>query len=278
MVNIDPTIILYSIASTFKNILKIEVCEKTDEYIDNLTDEYEKLDVEERVYYSKYCNEIGKLLNDYLPNIHYFEINTDINSQIVHDFKLTWDKNETIPICLNYNTVGINNIIPRKLMKACRYQRNTNISKKYIPEYARLNNKCFKKLKKYEKFSKIPAEKKMDNLLEPFTDLVVSTISRKKKCANNLFNHMFSEVDRIVIKLHKTKFFVYDFSKDIDRAERYRIKKLGKNMFSIQFNNGAVFHLTLKSNSDLIKKILSIKFTVAFYNIDELFLVNSIKI
>ena len=275
---IDEQLLLYNVANTFNTILSIDICDNTKKYLKSQAKSFAKLDTEQKMYYAKYAIQFAKSLMDYLKNITYFELNVDADHDIIHDFRLTWNKKNIAHISMSHDSIITKDIIPEKLMKICKYKGNTNISKLYTQEYKKLNDKGYKRAQNKNKYSELSIETKNSAILEPVCDLVISTLSKKRKCASNLYSYLFVESDRIVFKLYKNRFTVYDFGKDLDDVESFRMKLHEGNEILITFNNGTKFELVLKTNATEIKEHLSIKFHTNFKNMDELFAVGNYTI
>ncbi len=86
--SVNDKILLYSLATTFSTILKIDTCENTKKFIKKNLDQYLELDVSDKIYYSEYSLKLSKTLIDYLGDIILFELNPDNESEINHDFNL----------------------------------------------------------------------------------------------------------------------------------------------------------------------------------------------
>lgn len=270
---INEKLLLYSLANTFHTTLGIDVCNDTKKFINVMEKKFAKLSVNEKIYYTKYSIQLAKSLMDYLKDITAFELNTDSKNEIVHDFRLVWKKKNIAHICMSHNSINVRDIIPNKLMKICKYKRNTKMYKTYTNKYNDLNDKGYQKIKKYNKYSELTEKNKNNTIIYPIRDLILSTLSKKRKCATNLFNYLFGEQDRIVFRLYRNRFTMYDFGKRIDNAESFRMKLNQDNDIIITFNNTTKFILTLQTNASKINKNLSIKFHTIFKNMDELFAV-----
>ncbi|XWV24602.1 hypothetical protein QJ856_gp1185 [Tupanvirus deep ocean] len=272
---VNEKMLLYSLANTFSTTLGVDICDDTKAYLKSKSKAFAKLDVEEKMYYAKYSIQLAKCLMDYLDDISLFEINTDADSEIVHDFKLTWSDDNIAHVCMSHISINIKDIIPEKLMKICKYKGNTNICKYYLQEYKKLNEKGYKKIQNKSKYSELTDKTKNTAILEPVCNLVLNTLSKKRKCAVNLYNHLFGETDRIVFKLYKNRFTMYDFGVELDDVESFRMKLNPGNEILLTFNNETKFVLTLQTNATDIKEHLSLKFHTNFKNMDELFAVKS---
>lgn len=268
---IDEKLLLYCLANTFSTTLNVDICDDTVAYIKSKTKSFGKLSVTEKMYYTKYSIQLAQSLMEYLDKITLFELNTDTEHDILHDFRLTWSGDNISHISMSHTSINTKDLIPEKLMKICKYKKNTNVSKEYTAKYKTLNEKGYKKIQDSSKYSELTGKKKSSAILEPFCDLVLNTLSKKRKCSQNLFNHLFNESDRIVLKLYKNRFIIYDFGIELDDVESYKMKLLEGNIITISFNNKTKFSLCLQTNASEIKEHLSIKFHTSFKNMDELF-------
>lgn len=271
---LDHTLLLYSIAQTFNNSLLIPICSDTKLFLKKTADSYLKLNRTEKMYYTSYATKLADSLSNYLTGITLFELNDDDQSEIVHDFRLKWKKSQVSYICMCHKSINIRDIIPEKLMKFCGYTKKTNICKDYLVDYNNLNEKIYNKINDNEKYSDLNDKTKTNAVLAPFCSLVVDTLSGKRKCAEKLYTHLFDEADRIVLKLYKNRFIMYDFGIETNEIQSYKMKKESKNTISVTFNNDACFILSLNTNATDIKARLSLKFRTNFVNIDDLFAVD----
>jgi hypothetical protein len=271
---INDKLLLYTLANTFNTTFGINICDDTKAYIKSKAKIFKKLDNNDKKYYAKYAIELGNGLMDYLENITHFEINTDADNDIDHDFRLIWGEQNIAHISMSHNSINVKDIIPKKLMKICKYKGNTNTCKIYTQQYKKINDKNYDKIQNKNKYSELNVKTKTA-ILNPICNLVVTTLAKKRKCASNLYNHLFEESDRIVLKLYKNRFTIYDFGKDLDKVESFGMKLNQDNEILITFNNKTKFSLILHTNASLIKKDLSLKFHTNFKNMDELFAVKS---
>lgn len=270
----EKELLLYSLANTFNTTLNVGICDNTKAYLKSKSKSFSKLETSEKIYYTEYSIRLAQTLSDYLDEISFFELNTDSEHDIIHDFRLTWKNDNISYISMDHNTINIKDLIPEKLMKICKYKRNTNVCKAYIEEYYKINDHAYKKIKHKNKYSELDNELKNSVILEPICDLIMKTLSKKRKCASNLYNYLFFESDRIVFKLYKNRFTMYDFGKEMDNVESYRMKLNQGNQIMITFNNNTKFSLVLHTNASDIKQHISIKFHTTFKNMDELFAIS----
>lgn len=271
---IDTNILLYSLANTFANILGVPISKKTTKYLNNGLQNFTELSLEDRIYYTKYSIKLAQNLSEYIKGIKLFEINTDSEPDVIHDFRLKWKKDNITHISMSHSGINIRDIIPEKLMKICKYKKNTKTCKYFMENYKKITTKAYKKLQTSTKYSELSDKSKNSNLIEPVCNLVIGTLSKKRKCASHLYNHLFPETDRIVLKLYKNRFTIYDFGKELNDVESFRMKING-NRITITFNNTVKFALVLHTNASEIKEHISLKFHTRMENIDELFAVSS---
>jgi hypothetical protein len=275
--SVDINLILYGLPKVFNSFLSVDICHNTKSFLESNAKIFNKLDTDIKIYYLKYSLNIAQCLSNYLMNISIFELNTDLECDIVHDFKLKWGKNKIAYISLSHYSINVKDIIPDKLMKICKYSGKTNICKNYKTEYNKINNNGYKKIKSNVKYSDVKKKTKDKEIFEPVCELVVDTLSRKRKCAEYLYNHLFNESDRIVFKLYKNKYTMYDFGKKLNSVESFKMKSDSDtdNIIIITFNNNTKFKLCLQTNATEIKEHLSLKFHTTFVNIDEIYLIES---
>ncbi len=278
MIKLNKSLLLYSLAKTFKSTFDVPLCLNTKSYIDKHSANFSDLQSDEKIYYVTYAMKLAKTFIDYLIDITLFETNANDDEEISHDFRLGWGKANIMHISMCHTSININDIIPQKIMKICGFTKNTNICKKYLEEYSDLNEKIYAKINDCERYSELSAKTKHKKILEPFTELVVNTLGKKRKCAEKMYNHLFKECDRIVLKLYKNRFVVYDFCLQPDNVTSYSMKLESSNVIKITFNNGSVFELTLNTNAFEVKENISLKFHTKFCNIDEIFAIATEKV
>ena len=274
---INTKVLLYSIAKTYHNILGVSISNNTKKYLKNESENFLNLPLDERIYYTKYSIKLAQSLSEYFKGIKLFEINTDPTSDTVHDFRLTWRKGNVAHISMSHNSINVRDLIPEKLMRICKYKKNTKICKYYMDKYEKISGSAYKKFKtkRKNKYSEVSNKSKNRILLEPICNLVVNTLSKKRKCSLNLYNYLFAESDRIVLKLYKNRFTIYDFGTKLDEVESFRMKLVEEKELLITFNNGVKIGLVLQTNASEIKEHISIKFRTNFKNMDELFAVST---
>lgn len=277
---IRETATLYCLATTFKTLTKIS--DETEAFLDQKKRRFDKLTSDEKLYYSRYAIRIVQRLVDYLENITLFDINDEPeNYKTVHDFRLHWGTERVANICLSISpkNILIRDIIPIKLMRCCGYTKKTKVAKSYYANYRKFSARVHRKFEGFDKFSEIKEEDKDRIILKPLNDLLVTTLSRRKKCTGNLYRTLFGERHRLVIRLNKSRFTLYDFSvKSQQEVVGFRMKKLAKNVVRIKFSNGAIFALVPITNSTHIKENLSLKFKTKFVNLNDMFAISCDKI
>lgn len=276
---IDTEILLFYLIKTFNTTLGIDISDETSSYLKKKSKTCVIINQEDKLYYSKYALKIAEALNKYLTDISFFEIKinnkNDEDNEIVYDFKLTWGKKNIIHISMNHNTINTKDIIPEKMMKICKYKRNSNICKEYTERYTKLAEKIYQKISSVEKYSELTDKIKHKYIYEPICQLVMDVISKKRKCVEYLYNYLFDESNRIVLKLYKNRFIIYDFDKEMNEVESFKMRYNGKNTITILFNNNTCFDLVLHTNAIEIKEHISLKFRNLFKNIDDFFAVDS---
>ncbi|CAH6421656.1 Hypothetical protein MVR_LOCUS317 [uncultured virus] len=272
--------LLYNLITTLKNSFAIGICTDFEKYLKAKGKEFLKLDVTDKTYYIKYGLQLSECLMNYYEDFTGVELNLDPDHDIEHDLRLVWDSDEerVIHISLNHASIKIQNVIPDKLMRICNYKGNTNICKEYRKEYSRLAKRAYEKIRANEKYSELSHKTKSKVIFVPFSDLLVNTLAKKRKCAKPLYSHLFSECDRVVFKLYKNRFTMYDFEKEMSTVDSFRMKLSTDNTIMINFNNGTKFQLVLQTNASKIKEHLSLKFHTQFKNMDELFAVHTCTI
>ncbi|AKI80341.1 hypothetical protein QJ850_gp358 [Acanthamoeba polyphaga mimivirus] len=287
----DKNILLYAIANNFKETLGLKVCKSTKGYISEYAESYSELSNNDKMYYTKYAIAIINCLSKYLEDqfeqkMCMFKMN-DEDSEVVHDFRIVCDNEEVIHLSMDYKKIGVNPIIPDRLMKLCGYNKNTNMYKEYTKNYNNICKNIYKKIGSYDKYSELSDKQREKIIYRPMNELLINTIGGKKKCTEKLYEHVFPEgvnANRIVIKWHKNRFIVYDFRTQVDEIKSFKLspfKSKSKQseddarILYLTFKNGSKlepqFILTLNTNSTDINEHISLKYTIKLDNIDELF-------
>lgn len=282
--SIDTKCLLYTLADTFNRVLSVSVCEATTEFMKKYKKKFDTMDNTEKMFYANYGMKVANSLGQYLDSLEMFELNTqsesesDVETEVTHDFRLTYQKKRIAYISMTHSGIQVNNLIPEKLMRICRYRKNSKISQSYTKKYEKICANIYKKIKDNEKYSDMSPKIKDKIIYKPVCELVHATIGKTRKCASNLYSHLFSESDRIVLKLYKNRFKIYDFGIDKGQITSYNMKIMAKDHIDVTFSNGAEFQLKLHTNSYNIKKHISLKFRVKFTNIDQMYSICSVSI
>lgn len=272
---IDNKILLFCLTNSIQT-LGISLASNAAKYEKKFSSKFDQLSVDEKFYYSKYGLKLAKTLIEQISDVVKYDINDTENTE--YHFTLVDGSKKKHYFSLSPSSINVNDVIPNKLMKICGYKGNANVYKFYQSKYQEINQVFQKKFHSKTKYSDIPDKKKNSLILEPVTDLVMDTLSKKRKCVDNLYNHLFSENTRYVIKTLKNYFVVYDFSLELEQLASFRMKKIDYNKIQFTFNNGAKFLLTLQTNSMLIKENLSLKFRTKFTNMDKLYSTGNIHL
>lgn len=276
--SIDTVCLLYTLADTFSRVLDVEVCKETQDYLKKYKKKFNSLETTERMFYTNYGLKVANALAEYLDSVTSFELNTDEEADVVHDFRLIYQKKKVAHISMAHAGIEVNDLIPEKLMRICRYRKNSKISQTYHKKYDKICSNIYQKIKKSSKYSDMPSKSKDAIIFKPICELIYATIGKTRKCSNNLYAHLFSECDRIVLKLYKNRFKMYDFGTDKGAVSSYNLKVVGKDQIHITFSNEAEFQLKLYTNSYNIKKHISLKFHTKFANIDDMYSICSIAV
>jgi len=276
--SVDSELLLYSLTKTCHSSLGIKISADTEKYLSEKKNG--KIPQEDKLYYATYSLKLAQSLNEYIPKINMFEINTGTDDITNYNFKVDSKQCGTKYISLSHPNTISRDIIPEKLMKICKYRKNSKTHEEYTTAYNGICDKIRSKINSKEKYSEITEKQKQKVIYKPITDLVAQILTKKRKCANHLYNHLFGEDERIVIKLYKKRFMVYDFGAELPESEirSFKLKQNDSDEIILTFNNGAEFTLTLRTNSTEIKEHLSLKFHTKFNNMDELFAVKTASI
>ena len=271
--SIDNKLLLYNIIETFKS-LDVPICKSSVKYLEQEKIYCNEISLDEKIYYKKYSLLIIQKLLDYLGGIMKFEINMDEDRD--YDFRLKKEDNDMINISMYHNSIKIKDIIPKKLMKICKYSKNTKITKEYNEKYDEIVKEAYDKICSKNKYSDISEKTKISLLYSPICNLVYDKLSRKRNCSENLYKHIFQECGRMVLKLYKNRFTIYDFNLQSDmEIKSFRMKMVLPNKLLLTFNNGANFNLILQTNGSEIKQYISLKFHVSFINMNNLFAIST---
>lgn len=274
---LEENLVLYGLINAFHHLLKIKISNESKKFLDKELAQFINLDPAEKIYYAEYAMRLAAELAKYLGEIRKLELNVDDDAEVIHDLRL-YSGETTYYVSISHRSINIRNIIPEKLMKICQYKKSTNISRAFHSEYEDINNSGYEKVHSYEKYSQVPDHLKNKAIYKPLCNMIMNLLSKKRKCAENLFNYLFQEPNRIVLKLHRNRFVIYDFGTPLDKVKSFKMKLISSNEISITFNNHCEFLLTLHTNGKKIKKRLSLKFHTQFTNLDEIFSVATRKV
>lgn len=259
---VDLEIFVANLAKTFQNNLNVELGDYAKELSER---ECQYTNDAAQVKYITISLNFAIAIKKHYRGLKKIDIecdDDDVYTVIIHNKK----KHQTL-IELRNKLPGLNNIIPKGLMKVCGYQGNSRESRHYKPEYARLNNEIYHRIsKKANRYSELKQESKEKKLYEPFVDLFIETLSKKRRCATKLYSH-FGLPESIIAVITPIGFHVYDFRvEDLGDNPSYRIEKRSESVIYIKFNNKTKFSLTLQSNATEIKEHLSLKYIVDYVN------------
>lgn len=290
---INNEFMIMTIAHIMHNVLGARLCELTQKKLRRHQKDAMKIDNDEKFYYYTYGLRICTKLANYMDNINMMQLVGCENredhfddaseqaeqsegadfSEIPHDFLLYWGDAQCTPVSLDYNGIEINNLIPEKLMHV--YSRDTKSDKhvRYKKAYLKLNDQGYKKIKKQEKFTNVDAKIKNKYVLAPICQLVADTM-QEQGCAQTLCRFLFREHDRIVLRLYKNRFIIYDFGLQVKPVKSFKLAVDGANL-EIEFNNGFKFVLHLKPNSTQIKQSLALKFRTDFKSLQDIYVIAS---
>lgn len=267
--------ILYNLADVFRTSIGTNICDATDTFMKKHKKNIDKMNTDEKLYYNRYAINIVTHLSDYLGEITMFELynESDDEEGIKYDFKLTREDGDLQHVSLAHKSIVINDIIPDKLMKICGYKKSAGIYKSYTPKYESITKNAHKKIKDYAKYNDVPDKIRQKEIFTPICELLIDTLDKKRKCSEKLYGHLFGEPDRIVIKMYKTRYEIFDFGKELEEVESYKIKYDDDKTINVTFNNGIEFKLVLFTNASVIKKHLSVKFHTDMVNMKQTFCV-----
>lgn len=282
--------IIYCVIKQFKDLHSVQSDDDTDSFCENVMKKFSKTTLDEKNYYLSYANcLIDSLVKSFKkPKKIVINAEPDKKAPMQYDLMLTYGKENSIPISFDFNTIGINNIIANKFMKPCGFKKNSNVYKAYHTAYNKINNKVYEKIKDKDSFSEIKEKFLMKNMYDPITNLLVATLQMKRKCASNLYHSIFDETPRVLIKLMKSRYVIYDFSRYQYQPTGFSLKKESGNELQLKYKkftdedgnriDGPNFKLTLNKNSTKINPILSMKYTITMINMNKLFLLADGKV
>lgn len=280
---IEENILMYSIVFSLTNNLAINVCQKSKNLLTYHNTSYNNLQSPEKIYYSKYAMKILEKITGYMENVSYFEFNDDFESEIQHNFKITWgpDVEKIItPVSLYGETINIVNILPEKIMQYCKQDSESEICIEFEKNYEKLMSNLRNKIIKREESEKLHISKKTELISNSVYKLIIDTLKQMQHCALHLYNHIFSENNRIVFNIAKNKFRMYDFENpELNDVTSFKIgMDPEKKCIILEFNNEVAFLLTLKMRDSQIKERISLELVTKMVNIDKKFMVQSATI
>jgi hypothetical protein len=207
--SVDKNMFSYCLASTFGK-MGTTLCTRTMLLQKEMVKKFNQLEIDDKLYYNKYASHVAGGLFNYLGDINLYETNT-IDEEL-HDIRLSADNGESFYyVSLSHANINIRDIIPDKLAKIYNFKKKSDNHGEFVESYEKLNKKMYKQVRSFDKFSEVPVETKYDEMFEPMCDLVCTLIDDHQDRAKYLYEHLFSEEDRIVIKLLKSRFVIYDF-------------------------------------------------------------------
>jgi len=270
---VNNDMLLYSLSKTFES-LEIKICADTHKFQKKTGKLFRDLAADEKLYYNKYAMELTSSLIKHVGNVNLFEVNSDQNdNDCSHNFRLSIDDGKTYHYISMTRTKN-NDLIPDKLIKICGYKKTTDISKAFFEEYENICKKGYQKVMKYEKYYEVPSDVKSKYIFTPIRDATYDVLhTNSETCAKKIYSHLFSQEKKIVLKILKTRFVIYDFGKRLKNIKNFDIEKNDQGKLDITFNNGAKFSLALSTNSADIKEHLSLKYHSKFQNMDDLYAV-----
>lgn len=280
---LDNKFILYSLAMTFRNNLGVSLSSSAVKFIEGeISEKFDNLDTDSKIYYFRYSLKMAESLLNYIPKITEFSMANFDDTVSPHNFIIESKKMGTKYIRLVNTDSFSEDIIPNKLMKICKYNKKTNVGKEYYSEYESTCEDIYDRISDEKKYSDLSDDEKEKYIFKPITNLVISTLSGKRKCAPHLYNHLLPFNDIIAIKAYKKKFIIYDFTMTSNlkgkthEVTSLKLKKISSSQIEVEFSNGVLFDLNLKTNGKKISEHISLKYHAKIGNIDDTFLVESV--
>jgi len=265
--NIQESLMISCISKSFGSF----GCKVTNDMINynkKSDKEFVELEVKKKVEYSNYAIKIVNGLISHIGDINYVDVDTSLDDR---DILLLSTNNGKTCTSVTLARNKVNDIIPKKIMKICKYKKDNKKLIQYNKKYCNLNESIYKTISKYDKYSEIPEKTKQTKLYDPICSLMVDTLEENIDCASKIYTHIFSPPKMITIKIFKNKYMIYDFSVK-NNIDSFEVSKIDENNIEIEFNNGAKFNLKLGNNSQEITENLSLKFHAKFQNIDDIYL------
>jgi hypothetical protein len=248
-------------------------------YINDLHQVFNELTIDQKLYNSVYGLRIIGWLTNYVGPIKHIELNIVDNKLNSHHFRLIIDKSTIIYVSLDNKKIKVNDIIPKQINDVFKCDSFNDENNDFMQDLEKINKAAYNLFNgTYSKISEIELKTRAKVLLNPvnklFTEYLNKNRKRKTKC---LFNWLFNEKNRFVLRLLKSKFTMYDFTKEYEAPTNYTIV-FDNDIICVQFDNGFDFALKLKLNSGAIDKSFCLKYVTTFINIDQIFGTDFIKI
>jgi hypothetical protein len=277
--------LLYVLISELANTHNIALDDNATNHKKNTLKPFAKLSAETRIYYTKYGSKLASAFAEYLPNIQMFGLSIDDEDHPDSQAWFTWipeptddeagdqEHDETCTYINFKYSQPVRDVIPKKLMRICKYGGNSNKFKAYREAYEEFRSNAYACIEDFAKYSEIELASRREIIFDPIIELVYNTLLRKRDRKDVLFEHLFPNPDAICVDLGKKKFTIYDFTTELGGDNGYHLKILKNGKLNIKFNNGCHFILTPRTNATYIAEEVSIKLHTTFKNVDELFVV-----
>jgi hypothetical protein len=272
--------LLYSLINELENSHEIQIDDLAVDHKESMIKPFAKLNTADKVYYTKYGSRLAQAFVDYLPNIQMFGLDVGEDHPDSQAW-ITWipdqqedDEQEPEEICVHINftySEPVRDIIPKKLMRICKYKGNSNKFKAFNEAYEELRASIYSSIEEFSKYSEIELASRREIIFDPLVELIYNTLLRKRDRKDVLFEYLFPNPQAICIDLRKSKFTMYDFTTELEGDNGYHLKILKNGKLNIKFNNGCHFTLTPKTNGTYINEVISLKMHTTLKNVDELF-------
>lgn len=266
---VDNNMFFYAFVENLKLALPdLSLCKRTNNFIEIVKEEYEKIKPHEKIEYGSYSLIIIKKLHDNYGLTKSISISDDIaEDEIILRFCMTFERGfdgKKIEVTFDYRDIEIYDVQPKRLPIICGYQKGDSVTTIYNKKYKEINDNAYNEIGTYGKYIVIPKNVKDEHVYEPIVDLVVETLNTHKKCAPKLYQSIFKEDARIILKLFRRKYAIYDFStKPVPEIPTsLEAKKMCDDRLEVAFNNNRTFEFRLNTNATEIKEMLSLKFDV----------------
>lgn len=271
--------ILYCIIRCSKIFVGTKIDSSGKKYIEELQQSFNQLSFDQKLYNSVYGLRIIGWLTNYLDSIKHIELNIIDNKSNPHDFRLIVDKSTIIYVSLDNKKIRVNNIIPKQINDVFKCDTFNDENNDFMQSLDKINKSAYTLFKDtYSKISEIDIKTRAKMLLNPVNQLFLEYLNKnRKKKTKCLFNWLFNEKNRFVLRLLKSKFTMYDFTQDYEIPTDYTIV-FDNDIICVQFNNGFDFSLKLRLNSGAIDKSFCLKYVTTFVNIDNIFGTDFVKI